>query len=439
MSNSRNYRTPTDDDDADVPYWQGVLADDVAADVDKIEDTVQDLAPRVPALGTAEDLLFVLRDAAHRETWLGARSDNGGPSNWAVQLLREALGVGPMSAPGYLFALTDADRRLTDLAIRAEDGQFADFVVERLKARILSGFTAAAPAPPRTYADAPYSKGSDVFPVRANPLLVAGWGSSSMEYANGQISVLFTDKGATWHGGGKAGEFAEHTAARLGSRPALLSVPTGLIPASGPVTVTASNVPTASSLKAFTGTLAGVPGTLACDGNRFTFTRTTAGSTVTVDKDAPFITDGTFYRDAVSLLWMGKNNLTNGAAPGHVIGITDDAFNWLAPAQKRALVLGHFVNTGATASDPSRAPITTVNAAHKRRYGRLFIDVSGYITGAQVWADTGITPTAEDLAEQAAGNKPPSLSSDAGHFNYAGALAVANHLIAPRLTELGWY
>jgi hypothetical protein len=37
MANSRNYRTPTTDDDPDVPYWTDLLAQDVAEDVDTLE------------------------------------------------------------------------------------------------------------------------------------------------------------------------------------------------------------------------------------------------------------------------------------------------------------------------------------------------------------------------------------------------------------------
>lgn len=41
MANSRNYRTPTEDDDADVPYWNDVLAQDVAKDVDAHETALR--------------------------------------------------------------------------------------------------------------------------------------------------------------------------------------------------------------------------------------------------------------------------------------------------------------------------------------------------------------------------------------------------------------
>lgn len=451
----RGYRTPTADDDADVPFWLGALAEDVAADVDDLErdaaEKMGEVGSRLtvaegllPSLGTSPEHLAVFRDAERRETWLGIRASDGGPTDWAMWHISSRLGLEALAAPGYLFALTDAQRRMTDLTIRATDGQFEDFVIDRLRARILAGYTPpgapAAGATARAYADLPYTPGSDLYPVNTDMTRAAGWGSSSMQGIDSRLAVLFGAKGATYTAGGKGSERAEHIAARMGAVPALISVVGGTVPASGSVKVTASNMLTSTALKSYTGTLAGVPGWLlySADLGGFAFTRIGTGQSVNVPADTPFLPDLATCRDAVNVLWMGKNNTGQTDAVERVIQLTDASFDWLAPLNKRCLVLGHFVNTRMSAGDPIRARIGAINAAHKARYGRGFVDVAEYLTGAQVWRDTGIAPTADDVSEQALGNKPPSLSSDAGHLNAAGYEAVKN-LIADRLTELGWY
>jgi len=333
----------------------------------------------------------------------------------------------------YLYALRDSAGNLTDLAISASDGQFAQFVIDRLTTRIAKA--------QRTYADTTYKAGATIFPFRADTKRVAGWGSSSMEYAVYPFATLFESKGATYFNGGKAGEWGEHIVARMGAVPALLSVAGGNIPASGPVDVTASNMPIQLNMKTFSGTLNGVAGSLAyATPGKLVFTRTTSGAVTAVTPDTPLLPDAASYRDATVLLWIGKNNIGNQAgADTNVIKLTDAAFDWLAPLAKRALVLGHFADSDTPATGTKRDQILAINTAYANRYGNLYVDVSAYITSPKIWTDMSIAPTQADLDAQAIGNKAPSLSSDNSHFTDAANQAIATNLIAPRLTALGWY
>lgn len=393
---------------------------------------------RLPRFGSSADALAVLVDSLSRETWIGARISDGGPTDWAMQHLTRRLGIAPATNAEYLFAVADANRNLTDLTVRASDGQFPDFVIERLRQRL--GVT-TAPAPARIYADAPWKPGSDIFPVKTDMTRAAGWGSSSMGDNGWRFGEMFTAKGAAFYSGGKGSEKAEQIAARMGSVPALVNVAGGKIPVSGSVDVTTSNVPRSSALRAYPGTLAGVPGTLSyrdAAPTSYIFTRSGSGSVVNVPADTPFIPDAASYRDAVTLLWMGKNNLGETGGDEIAIRLTDASFDWLAPQQKRALVLGHFADSNTPATGLERSQLLAVNKAHRDRYGALFVDVYAYLTGSQVWADTGITPTAEDLEHQRIGNKPPSLSENTGHLNRAGYIAVTN-LVADKMTALHWF
>lgn len=305
----------------------------------------------------------------------------------------------------------------------------------------LTGVASAGPVAVKVYTDAPYTAGSNVLPVHTNTSRIAIWGSSSAELIGPELATVATELGASLTEGGKGAERAEHIAARLGSAPALLVPADGsmAIPASGAVTVTSPTFGPWENLRAYTGTWAGVHGTLSSTSTTLTFTRTTAGDQVTIEGPTPIHPDlGLACRADVTLLWMGKNNTGNAGAADFVIRTTDAAHDWLAPLQKRCLVLGHFVDMNQPATSNQRTNVTEINAAHAARYGAAFLDVQAYLTGTQVWTDTGITPTQADLDQQAAGNKPPSLSTDNGHLNAAADTAVAN-LIRDRLTSLGWY
>src|SRR5699024_3790602 len=105
---------------------------------------------------------------------------------------------------------------------------------------------------------------------------------------------------------------------------------------------------------------------------------------------APFTPEvGPLERASMTLLWMGKNDLTVATdMTEHVIEWTDRTFDWLSPLVRRAIVMGHFVNQNATEAGKQR--IWKVNEAHAKRYGPLFFDVDGYITSSDVWDDAQI-------------------------------------------------
>lgn len=304
----------------------------------------------------------------------------------------------------------------------------------------LLGAPNATPTPP-LYNDMPYVPGSDIMPGNADPLNWAMWGSSSAYGIAEEMGWGAAVYGAKFYNGGVPSESSYHIAARLGSVPAEVSFPNGPIPASGSVNV-ASNIPYMEWALGYTGHVlassgAKVPGALSANASTkgWTFTRTGSGATTPIAADAPFIPDaGVAHRGDTTFLWMGKNN---SGQPERVIAETNASYSYLAPLVKRCMVLGHFVNTGTPAIDVNRTNIKQINDAHAARFGSAFLDVGGYLTSSQVWVDCGITPTQEDLAEQALGNKPPSLSYDSGHLNAPGHVAVRK-LITKRVESLGW-
>lgn len=336
----------------------------------------------------------------------------------------------------FMLVAHDRRNRATDLALDWT-GQFDEFVVRRLAARMkayLEVSDGAGLPTDRMLVD------GVLVPVNTDMRSSTIWGSSSSQFIASALGAEFSVVAVSFDGQGKSAERIQHTAARSGAVPALLTVTGGQIPASGAVTVTASNMTTALALKPFSGTLHGVPGTLSATNTAMTFTRTGSGTAVTVPNGTPFISDlGTAYRQYSTHLWAGKNNWSDSGGAALVIDYTKKMFAWLSPQTKRSMVWGHFVDSDQTAGNAQHTFVATVNAALKMFFGDLFFDVQTYIASPQLWADAGISPTSADLTAQANRIKPPSVSQDAGHFNDAGNLAVAKAAMRHMRTVLGWY
>lgn len=283
----------------------------------------------------------------------------------------------------------------------------------------------------------------------------SGWGSSTMSRLGEDIQAMFAKRNTTYHhtAGAVGGFQISHIAAAVGVRPLLakaFTIPAGTTP----VTITPTNLTEGNNTAvavAWTGTFAGVPGLIQSYQNSsvWTFTRNTAGVAKEVPEGTPYIpARSAEYQAGVTILNPGKNTLSALSAEWtveKVIELTEQMYDYFAGAGRQVLVLGHFVDTGKPANSITRGPIQQFNSHMKARYGGRFVDISAYLTGSQVWTDTGITPTAIDIAEQALGNKPPSLSGDSGgvpgadvqHLSQAADLAVTR-LIEAKLEDLGW-
>ncbi len=295
-----------------------------------------------------------------------------------------------------------------------------------------------------------YLRGGEILPVLPDMARIAGWGSSSMWYWGDNLATVAAAFGATFYAGGKPGERAEHTTARIGSHPARLTFPAGTIPGSGSVQVTVEGWDTSAQLMTFAGVVSGVAGTLATGTTTATatFTRSTAGAAVAVAGGAAFVpTDGMAQRDAVALLNLGKNNVPVAAwTADAILQRTHEAFDWLSPMIRRALVLGHFANTDDAMGGADWTKVQALNAGLRARYAPSgqYVDIDAFVGrgsrlfGKTVWEITGIAPTATDTAAQTEGRLPPSLSRDTQHTNEAADGAVA-WLVRQHLTALSYY
>ncbi|MEE1970180.1 hypothetical protein V1470_28635 [Klebsiella michiganensis] len=291
----------------------------------------------------------------------------------------------------------------------------------------------------------------NVMPVVPDSGKMSAWGSSSFVVAgaSANFATLAQELGVTdWNNQGQGGESSFQVAARWGAIPFTLVFPGNVIPASGTVAVTCTQLPSNfcnNFLKTYSGVVGGVAGTLSWSSASLQFTRATDGAAVSLSGGADFIpTIPASYRDGVVLIWSYKNDMKYNAATQTEINM-DVIFNNVVKSfahastlAKRVLVIGIF-NDSSYTNELYKTRLAEMNSRIKAHFGDLYCDTQDYICSSQIWTDTGITPTADDLAMQASGYKATSLSADSAHLNTTAHKAVVEHVIKPKLISLGWY
>ncbi|WP_226327642.1 hypothetical protein [Klebsiella quasipneumoniae] len=291
----------------------------------------------------------------------------------------------------------------------------------------------------------------NVMPLVPDSSKMSAWGSSSLVVAgaSANFAALAQELGvADWNNQGQGGESSFQVAARWGAIPFTLVFPGNVIPASGTVAVTCTQLPSNfcnNFLKTYSGVVGGVAGTLSWSSASLRFTRTTEGAAVSLSGGTDFIpTIPASYRDGVVLIWSYKNDMKYNAATQTEINM-DVIFNNVLKSfahastlAKRVLIIGIF-NDSSYTNELYKTRLAEMNSRMKAHFGDLYCDTQDYICSSQIWTDTGITPTSDDLAMQAAGYKATSLSADSAHLNTTAHKAVVEHVIKPKLISLGWY
>lgn len=264
-------------------------------------------------------------------------------------------------------------------------------------------------------------------------------GSSSSQHFGAAVASRVAALGVQLSQMGKSGEGIEHIEARWGSSPALLTVSGDRVPVTGSVVVTSENMPPSASMRPFVGTWSGIQGTLSSTATTLTFTRTSYGTGAEAPPSTPFYPQESVPRLSDLLINdSGKNSLSVAGGAAQVIAGTHRMLQHLAPLEKRFVVIDHFVNSNQSPTGLQATQVAEVNAAYYASYGDAVVRRSDWLAGSEVWAQTGITPTAEDLTAQANRLLPPSLSLDAYHMNDTAHIAFYTHVLLPKLTAFGW-
>ena len=177
-----------------------------------------------------------------------------------------------------------------------------------------------------------------------------------------------------------------------------------------------------------------VEGTLTWAGSAYndetgvwTFTRTRAGSSVTIDRP-------TAIRTAYDRLYNDSVNI-----PVIFMGTNDGEFNVDTMVNQHRLMLSHAKANKFLVIGMSRVPDElkgTYENAMRSAFGRNFLSLREYMVEYGL-LDQNLTATEADTNAIENGNIPPQLTSDGLHFTEATRIMVGN-LIYKRFKELNY-
>jgi hypothetical protein len=320
----------------------------------------------------------------------------------------------------------------------------------------VASLSAAAPKEPGSSIVLP--NGSTVPFDASRPLnptsTIVVWGHSLADSDGGVMETqLASLLGVPTVNRGVGGNTSTDITIRKGGIIPLVTLTSGQIPAdtssaAATVTPTGPYLVATSGQFTYSGTLAGIPGTLTYTAatTSWAFARTTAGNSTPVPAGTPFLITTPTYNDAVSIFGLvARNNLySTDNSMATVIRDLDAQIGTLTPYQPRYLVLSDLnASSEVSTADPTsyaginRAKILASNAARAARYGDNYYDIrADFIANALTMA--GMTPTTADLAAIAADAPPPSIMIADGIHPIDAGYQVMARLIANRLAAKGW-
>lgn len=263
----------------------------------------------------------------------------------------------------------------------------------------------------------------------------AHWGDSltGTDYSGipgAWVTQLATLTGRNHFNGGWSGQTTDQVAARQGGLPAMVKLPGDLIPATGPVTVvTVSPSPVRQAASKYTlGTLCGVHGKVQEKvSGIITFTRTLDGAAVACPPGSLFVPDdASAYADRIATLGAGRNDVYL-TAPEIIVSHFRAMIDYLASRVKRVMVLE--IPPSET-SPASHGLLVAINSALKAAFPEHWVPYASWLRTEAAATAAGITFTADDQADIAAGITPRSFRVDTVHFNATGCTAIAKFVYA---------
>lgn len=360
-----------------------------------------------------DEVIWGVIDELGNRTWIEASGEDGGPTSGAMNHIQRRLGLRVIEGRNdVLFAFTDTSGVVTDLALNS-DGAFCDFVVESIGHRISE--------------------------LRVNR--VAVFGSSTFAEMHPHFTKQLSDIGINdVFLGGDSGALIDSIAARLGSGNPVVEFPSGSILANTKNTVSASWLVDSGMFSWRLLLSNGVDGVLSYDATNknYQFYASNIDNDIDVGSVNFNVTpESARYNDGVVLINAGKNNLTNSNdeinSSRYVFDKTILMTDQIDSSSGKFIVMGNFINTGQSGL-ASAQRIIDLNKMLKQRYGLLYFDVQEYLTSSEIWLDTGISPTSEDINQQASGELCSSLARNSGHMNSEASAAVCSKLIDRLLT-----
>lgn len=221
------------------------------------------------------------------------------------------------------------------------------------------------------------------------------------------------------------GQTSPQIVARAGAYVTLLTLAGNLIPASGPVAVTARTIGllTSQGQQSIKGRLSGIYGTLSRAGDdSYSFTREAPGLAVPVGKKLAFAPDIAEHGLDTWMIFIGANNI---AKPEEIKRDIAAAVNAMKTVDKRYLVM-----TPVTGDPANTAYCEQIEDWASQTYSERVLKIREF----SFQFNDG---SAGDLADVAAGIIPRSLRIDGIHFTtfFHGKIA---ELVAAEINRRGW-
>lgn len=247
---------------------------------------------------------------------------------------------------------------------------------------------------PTYYAKAPYFK---AYPIKPRPHICV-WGHSFTENPV-MARTLANLTGLKVYNFGKSGLQSRGIAGRRGNQSFKFKPTTGLIPASGSVTLDAqtanekwllvANSASHISNEELKGTFAGIDGYIKWDGTNLTFYRTTAGTAVTINQLTDFVVKhyttqstaqvpaNTLYEqsdECINVFWIGRNNIGQFDTILNDYKNMIDAFKTLG---KRFVILSEFTSSTDSVLVGGELQAIALNRKLKELYPENYCEIDG--------------------------------------------------------------
>jgi lysophospholipase L1-like esterase len=263
--------------------------------------------------------------------------------------------------------------------------------------------------------------------------------------ANAKLKSAYST--STFISQAKGGWLSAEIAAHQGGVPAQITIPSGVLPATGTVAVTLDvnplAIPGATGTWSMTGQFLNVPVKLTtvktANPTAYTFTleRTTTGLAVNAPVAAPFVT-GLDYRDRLMLIQIARNDF-HVSTPEQVVARVNAMFDYNARDRDDHLLFeipaaDKDIEVVGTAY---RTKLTAMNAALKAAFPKNFVASATYLRDEAILKNAGLTPTTADKADITAGFTPESFRVDTLHYNDL-AYGQISDLVIKTLTDKGF-
>jgi len=253
--------------------------------------------------------------------------------------------------------------------------------------------------------------------------------------------------GTTVINSGRSGDTSDEILIRMGIFSLYFAVTGGSIPASGAVAVTTRAKTFIPRDRTFTGSIAGVAGTLAFTfaSGTWTFTRSQAGTALAVAGYSLFVAGQAFSRKNALVFEAYRNdsdfNVTGleGSISDHVIANHRKVLDFLPGGDKRVIFLGPTLNVNEKQGTAGYTRVWDTINRMKYLFPGTFYSQMDYVID-RAMDDAGMTKTADDLAAIAKREAPPSvfIAGDTTHFDKRIADVLGRLHVAPIIAAKGF-